>query len=77
MRSENWSNHAESNAMDMIIYGRVVPDSETIAAIEAVTPNDLSALAKRLFAGRPTLASLGPIDKVAPYEDILKRLNHA
>ena len=77
MRSENFSSHAESNAIDMIIYDRVVPDEETIAQIDAVTIKDLSKLAKRLFAGRPTLASLGPIDRVAPYDDILKRLNHA
>jgi len=77
MRSENFSSHAESNAIDMIIYGRVVPDEETIAKIDAVTIKDLSRLADHLFAGRPTLASLGPINRVASYDDILKRLNHA
>ena len=77
MRSENFSSHAESNAIDMIIYGRVIPDEETIAKIDAVTTDDLSRLAKRLFSGHPTLASLGPIDQVAPYDDILRRLNHA
>ena len=77
MRSENFSTHAESNAIDMIIYGRVIPDRETVAKIDTVTTKDLSRLANRLFAGRPTLASLGPIDRVASYDDILKRLNHA
>ena len=77
MRSENFSSHAESNAIDMVIYDRVVPDEETIAQIDAVTVQDLSKLATRLFAGRPTLASLGPIDRVTPYDDILKHLNHA
>ena len=77
MRSENHGSHAESNAVDMIIYGRVVPDAETIERIDSVTISDLSRLARRIFAGRPTLASLGPVDRVAPYDDILKRLNHA
>ena len=77
MRSENHGAHAESNAVDMIIYGRVVPDAETISRIDSVTVSDLSRLARRIFAGRPTLASLGPVKRVAPYDDVLKRLNHA
>jgi len=77
MRAENWSTHAESNATDMVIYNRVVPDSETIERIEAVTREDLSALAHRIFSGRPTLASLGPIKHVMAYDEVLKRLNHA
>ena len=77
MRSENHGTHAESNAIDMIIHGRVVPDEEAIAKIEAVTKQDMSRVARQIFAGKPTLASLGPIDRVAPYETVLNRLTHA
>jgi len=77
MRSENWSTHAESNATDMIIYGRVVPDTETIRQIDSVTREQMAALAKRIFAGKPTLATLGPVKKVIPYEKVLSYLNHA
>jgi len=77
MRAENWNTHAESNAVDMIIYNRVVPDEETIRQIESVTKGDMAALAKRIFAGKPTLAALGPIKKVASYDEVLSRLNHA
>lgn len=77
MRSENWSTHAESNAIDMIIYGRVIDDSETIAKIDAVSAQDMARLGRQIFSGRPTLATLGPIDRVAPYDDVLRRLNHA
>ena len=77
MRAENWSTHAESNATDMIIYDRVVPDSESIRNIEAVTKEDMVRLAKRIFAGKPTLATLGPVTKVTSYEKVLSYLNHA
>lgn len=77
MRAENWSTHAESNATDMIIYDRVVPDSESIRNIEAVTKDEMATLAKQIFAGKPTLATLGPVKKVTPYEKILSYLNHA
>ena len=77
MRSENHGTHAESNAIDMIIHGRVVPDEEAIAKIDAITKQDMSRVARQIFAGRPTLASLGPISRVASYDSVLKRLNHA
>ena len=77
MRSENWSTHAESNAIDMIIHNRIMDNAETIAKIDAVTKEDMAKLARRIFAGKPTLASLGPIAHVATYDDVLKRLNHA
>ena len=77
MRAENWSTHAESNATDMIIYDRVVPDSESIRKIDAVTGADMARLAKRIFMGKPTLATLGPVKKVIPYDKVLSYLNHA
>ena len=77
MRAENHSTHAESNATDMIIYGRVVPDAESIARIEAVTRADMATLARRIFARRPTLATLGPVERVASYDSVLQRLSHA
>ena len=77
MRSENHSTHAESNAIDMVIYNRVVSDEETIAKIDAVQKEDMAALAKQVFSGKPTLASLGPVGHVAPYDNILKWLDHA
>lgn len=77
MRSENWSNHAEGNAVDMIIHGRVVPDTESIQKIDAVTKEDMSKLAHQIFSKKPTLAALGPIGQVMAYDDVLKRLNHA
>ncbi|MDY6407712.1 MAG: pitrilysin family protein [Pseudomonadota bacterium] len=77
MRAENWSTHAESNATDMIIYNRVVPDDETVQQIEAVTQEQMQALAKRIFMQKPTLATLGPVHKVPDYESVVSRLNHA
>lgn len=77
MRSENWSTHAESNAIDMIIHGRVVPDEEALKQIDAVSKQDMALLAHQIFAGRPTLATLGPISQVASYDDVCGRLKNA
>ncbi len=77
MRSENWSTHAESNAIDMIIHGRVVPDDEALKQIDSVTKQDMSDLARQIFASRPTLATLGPIKQVAAYDDVCGWLKNA
>lgn len=77
MRMEMISAHAEMNAIDMIIHGRVVPKEETIAAIDAVDKKALQRVAHRLFSSQPTFASLGPIKHVMPYEDVLARLKNA
>ena len=77
MRMENISTHAELNAIDMIIHGRVVPKEETIAAIDRVDSEALKRVAHRVFSSKPTLAALGPIKHVMAYEDVLRRLKNA
>lgn len=77
MRLENWGTHAESNAVDMIIYGYVMTKEDTLAKIDAVTKADLVRLSRRIFGGVPTCAALGPIDHVMSYEKIVERMKHA
>lgn len=75
MRMENIATHAEANAIDMIIQGRPVTKEEVVAEIEAVDKAMLQRVASRIFTGKPTLASLGPVKHVMPYEKILERLS--
>lgn len=77
MREENWNTHAEGNAMDMLIRGRIVPKEEVIAKIEALDIASLQTAARRIFSGKPTVAALGPISRVLPYEHICERLKNA
>jgi predicted Zn-dependent peptidase len=77
MREENWNTHAEGNAMDMLIRGRIVPKEEVISQIEALDVSALQAAARRIFSGVPTVAALGPINRVLSYEHICERLKNA
>lgn len=77
MQGEAISSHAEANAIDMVIYGRVVPKQEVIAAVDAVTNADVIRVAKRIFATKPTLAALGPIKHLMSYQDVENRLKNA
>jgi predicted Zn-dependent peptidase len=56
------------------VFGRVVPTAETVARIEAVTSADVQRAAVRIFRAAPTLAALGPADRVPALGAIAERL---
>ena len=74
MRLENITSHAESNALDLLMRGRIMSEAELIQKIDAVQMADLKALAGRIFVGAPVLAALGPIQHLMRYEQIRERL---
>lgn len=61
----------ERNARQILAWGRVIPASEVIAKVDAVTVDDVRAVATTMLGGTPTVAAIGPIaglpsiDKIA------------
>ena len=76
MRSEAISTHAEMNATDVIVHGRVVPKEEIMEQIGTITISDLDRVAERIFSSRPTLATLGPVKHVMGYDELIRRLGY-
>jgi predicted Zn-dependent peptidase len=74
MARESTSNRAEQLASQLLIYGRPVPADEIIQRIEAVDTAQLARAARRLMAGTPTLAALGPLGQLARLESVAGRL---
>ncbi len=74
MSLESTFRRAEKLAHNIIKMGRVVPLSETLAKIEAVDAAKLDVLAKKIFAAKPTFATVGPLGKVESFEQIERRL---
>ena len=74
MARESTSNRAEQLASQLLIYGRPVPTEEIIQRIEAVDAAQLARAARRLMAGTPTLAALGPLGQLARLESVAGRL---
>ena len=74
MQDENPSTHADKNAQMMLHFGRVLSEKEILADIKKVSLKDLQACAQKLFCQKPTMAALGPIAHLMPYEDICARL---
>jgi len=74
MGLESTSSRAEQLARQLMVFGRPVPVPETIGRVEAVDIGAVAGAARRLAASRPTVAALGRVAKVEPYERIAERL---
>jgi len=59
MSLENTNGRCEQLASQMLIFGRPIPTEEMMEKITAVTANQLTDLAGRLFSGKSTLAIIG------------------
>jgi predicted Zn-dependent peptidase len=60
------------------IFGRVLEMDEIIAKIDAITVDDVAALAKHVFleGAAPTLSAIGPIKNLMPYDEICDTLRN-
>jgi predicted Zn-dependent peptidase len=67
MSLESPGSRAEQIARQVMLFDRIVPPSELVARVDAVTPESVRALAERLFAGSPTAALVGAGRKGAQF----------
>ncbi len=74
MSLESTGSRCEQLARQLQVFGRVVPTSETVAKINAVTTDDVCRAATRLFRGAPTLATMGPAERVPGLGKIVEKL---
>ncbi len=74
MSLESTGSRCEQVARQMQVFGRIVPTEETVAKLNAVGVDDICRAAARIFRGRPTLAAMGPADKVPGLPAIVDRL---
>jgi predicted Zn-dependent peptidase len=74
MSQESTGARMEGLGTQLLIYGRAVPIEEMVRKIEAVSPGDVARVAQRIFAGRPTVAAIGPLGGLESYENLASRL---
>lgn len=66
---------SEDIARQLLIFGRRIPQEETIAEIDAVDREAIKRVGERLIEGaRPSLAAIGPISKLPGLDDVERRL---
>ena len=75
MTLESTASRSEQVARQLQIFDRVVPITEVIENIEKVDAVAIKRTAARMMATTPTLAALGPTDKLADFADVTARLS--
>ncbi len=74
MSLESTGSRCEQLARQLQVFGRVVPTAETVGKLTAVTTEQVSRAAERLFRAAPTLATMGPASRVPALNSIAGRL---
>jgi predicted Zn-dependent peptidase len=74
MALESTSARCEQLARQLMVFGRPIPVAESIELIDAVNRSAVVQAAGRLLATAPTMATLGPIERVESYQDVVARL---
>jgi predicted Zn-dependent peptidase len=74
MSLESTSSRCEQLARQLMVFGRPIPVAEAVAKIEAVNAEAVMRVARRVVGSKPTVAGLGPIGRLEPYERIVERL---
>jgi predicted Zn-dependent peptidase len=76
MGQESPAARAGQIARQMMLYGRPIPNPEMMERLEGITVERLTDLAGRLFFDTvPTLSAIGPLEQLAPMEDIVASLS--
>lgn len=75
MSLESSSARCEQIGRQMLVFGRPIPPAEIIEKVEAVDSAALRRVALRLVEGKPTVAAIGPIGGVEPYEQLAARFH--
>ncbi|MCA1941513.1 MAG: insulinase family protein [Caenispirillum bisanense] len=74
MGMESTSNRCEQLARQLLAFGRPISVEEMAAAMDAVTVEDMTRLARRMVQTPLTLAALGPLDKLESFDSVRTRL---
>ena len=75
MSLESTSARCEQLARQMMVFGRPVPFNEIVQRIDGADRSSVTDVARRVFAGRPSIAAIGPIGELCDYEMLSTRLS--
>jgi predicted Zn-dependent peptidase len=74
MSLESTNARMDALGSQILTYGRPLPIAEITGQIDAVDANALVRVARRVFAGRPTMAAMGPLRKLESLDEIASRI---
>lgn len=74
MSRESMLSRANRQAKYLINFHRAPDVARLIAQVDAVTVYTVQKIAQKIFAGKPTLAALGPVKGLETYDKVRERL---
>lgn len=74
MSRESMMSRSNRQAKYLLHFNEGPDINHLIERIQAVTPDVLQTMAQRIFAGKPTLAALGPLSHLEDYDRVSQRL---
>ncbi len=76
MGREESDRRCDKNASQLLMFDRIIPKEEMINNYEKVTKQDLIRVAGEIFSTKPSIASIGPIENVCKYDELLELLKN-
>jgi len=70
MSRESPASRASQIARQLLLYGRPIETEELMDRLAGITVERLADLSNRLFSSKPTVAAIGPVGSLAPFEAI-------
>jgi predicted Zn-dependent peptidase len=74
MGRESMMTRADQNAKHLIFHERLLNPDDLRARIDLISGDDISNMARQIFNTTPTLAALGPISQLVPYDVLREKL---
>jgi predicted Zn-dependent peptidase len=74
MSRESMMNRADRQAKNLTYYGKPFDVEQELYAINKTGLPHIASLAEEIFVKPPALAAIGPLEKLEPYEAIVKRI---
>ena len=75
MSLESTSARCEQLARQMMVFGRPIHLDEVVQRIDAADRSSVTDVARRVFAGRPSIAAIGPVSELCDYDTLSTRLS--
>ncbi len=76
MGQESVMRRAEVLGHHMLAYGKPIPIKHVLSRMEAVTTDDVQAIATKLLSKKPIVAALGPLGQLENYQKTVERLSN-
>ncbi len=74
MGRESMMNRANQQAKHLLHCNEIIDLDKKLSKLNAVSTENIRTMAQKVFVSKPTLAALGPLDKLEGYESLAKRL---